>query len=142
MSASLEKILRSAAARPELQFKAAAIAWEAAVGELVGRNTRPVALDGRTLVVNACDQQWQRELRRMSGVILTKISAVLGTGIVEKLDLRIGQRMFAAPLSRSTPATHPSVADLGNLPERANCIDDGELRELALRVAARRCITD
>lgn len=139
VSSLLQKTLAVAAADPELRWKAACVAWQMAVGEVVSRNTIPQSLEGKTLVVATRDQQWQRELKRMSREIVGKLGVLAGSGNVEKLVLYAAPRMFPPPQSGTKQARAAlDDASLAELREASNCIEDDQLRESALRVAALR----
>ena len=62
-------------------------AWRAAVGSAVERVTA-VRLDGHVLIVEAGSAQWAREIRRSSGVILTRLQTLLGHDVVERIMVR------------------------------------------------------
>jgi hypothetical protein len=64
-----------------------AFAWKTAVGPAVDRATA-VKLDGATLVVETTGAQWTREIRRSSGVILTRLKTLLGDGTVQSIQVR------------------------------------------------------
>ena len=54
-------------------------AWKAAVGPALERATA-VKLVAGTLFVETTGPQWTREIRRSSGVILTRLKTLLGEG--------------------------------------------------------------
>jgi hypothetical protein len=62
-------------------------AWKAAVGPALERAT-DVRLEGGTLIVETAGPQWTREVKRSSGVILTRIKTLLGEGTVQKIEVR------------------------------------------------------
>jgi hypothetical protein len=62
-------------------------AWKAAVGPALERVTA-VKLEAGTLVVETTGPQWTREIRRSSGVILTRIKTLLGDSTVQRIDVR------------------------------------------------------
>ena len=64
-----------------------AFAWRAAVGPALERVTA-VKLEGHVLLVDTPNPQWSREIMRSSPVILQRLHALLGAGIVEKIEVR------------------------------------------------------
>src|SRR5471030_2776272 len=54
-------------------------AWRAAVGPALGRETE-VRLDKGTLTVEAASAHWVKEVRRSSGIILSRLHTLLGPG--------------------------------------------------------------
>ena len=62
-------------------------AWRAAVGSAMDRVTS-VRLEGQSLLVDAVDAQWGREITRSSPVILTRLITLLGADTVTKILVR------------------------------------------------------
>jgi predicted nucleic acid-binding Zn ribbon protein len=62
-------------------------AWRSAVGPAVARVTN-VRLDGEgVLHVTAADARWSREVKRESRLILARLTALLGEGVVRRLRI-------------------------------------------------------
>jgi hypothetical protein len=64
-----------------------AFAWKVAVGTAMERATA-IKLDGTTLLVDVPSIQWAREVHRSSGVILSRLSTLLGAGTVTEIKVR------------------------------------------------------
>ncbi len=85
-------------------------AWPKAVGARLDRRTRASALVRQTLVVEVEDAVWQRQLTAIRSHILANLRGLLGEGVVEDLEFRIGiprrppQREDSLSLS-SSPAS-------------------------------------
>jgi Dna[CI] antecedent DciA-like protein len=62
-------------------------AWRAAVGPGLERVTS-VKLEGHVLLVDTAGALWSREIVRSSAMILTRLEAMLGRGIVESIEVR------------------------------------------------------
>ena len=62
-------------------------AWRAAVGPAVERETS-VRLEGATLIVDAANRQWAREIRRSSSIILKRLQNFLGPDVVSEIFVR------------------------------------------------------
>jgi predicted nucleic acid-binding Zn ribbon protein len=62
-------------------------AWNTAVGRGVERVTS-VKLERGVLMVDTTSAQWSKEIERSSGVILKRLQALLGAGIVTSLRVR------------------------------------------------------
>jgi hypothetical protein len=79
-------LLREAKLSPgKVQF-----AWSVAVGPAVQRATT-VRLEKRTLVVQAVDGQWAREIRRSTKVILPRLQSLLGADVVTGIAVHARQ---------------------------------------------------
>lgn len=59
--------------------------WREAVGETIARSSRPVALEGRTLVIAVPTQDWARELERQAPEIVRRLQERLGQDVVTSL---------------------------------------------------------
>jgi hypothetical protein len=81
--AALMELLRSS----PLSDGKVTFAWKATVGPALDRVTA-VKLEGRTLLVDTKGAQWTRELRRSSGVILTRLKTLLGDETVQSIEVR------------------------------------------------------
>lgn len=84
MPGALVDLLRGA---PLSQGKVA-FAWRAAVGTAVERATAVRLADDGVLVVETASAQWSRELQRSSSTILVRLEALLGPGVVRKIQTR------------------------------------------------------
>ena len=65
-----------------------AFAWLIAVGPAVGRATT-AELKGRVLHVRAKDAAWRREVERSTGVIRTRLQALLGDDVVHGIEVAV-----------------------------------------------------
>jgi predicted nucleic acid-binding Zn ribbon protein len=81
--AALQQLLRPA----PLSEGKVAFAWNAAVGPAVARATAVKLCEG-VLIVETSSVQWAREIRRSSGVILSRLQALLGDDIVTSISVR------------------------------------------------------
>ena len=61
--------------------------WPALVGERLGRETRPVSLEGGILTVRASDGPWGAQARYLAEEIRTRADAALGTGTVNTIRI-------------------------------------------------------
>ena len=64
-----------------------AFAWKVAVGPAMGRATA-IKLEGTLLLIDVANEQWAREIRRSSGVILSRLSTLLGRDTVTEIKVR------------------------------------------------------
>jgi predicted nucleic acid-binding Zn ribbon protein len=80
---ALVELLRGAA----LSDGKVTFAWNAAVGPALERVTT-VKLERGVLIVDAASAQWSREIQRSSGVIVTRLQALLGKDTVIRLEVR------------------------------------------------------
>ena len=65
-------------------------AWKAAVGPALERATA-VKLEAGTLIVETAGPQWTREVKRSSGVILTRLKTLVGDETVQTIEVRTRQ---------------------------------------------------
>lgn len=63
-------------------------AWRTAVGQSMDRVTS-VRLEGHTLVVEAADTHWAREVSRSTPIVLARLQHLLGREAVTSLSVRI-----------------------------------------------------
>jgi hypothetical protein len=115
-------------------------AWPAIVGETVARNSAPLELGGRTLVVATRSSAWSQQLQFLSETILAEIAALAGTPPIDRLAFRSGRLRAAGPRGRFATGTNtPSsvVPFAGRAPGPA--VDEREAFErLRRRVTAVR----
>jgi hypothetical protein len=62
-------------------------AWKAAVGPALDRATA-VKLEAGTLIVETTAPEWAREVKRSSGVIMSRLKTLLGDGTVQRIEVR------------------------------------------------------
>jgi predicted nucleic acid-binding Zn ribbon protein len=83
---ALAKLKLSDAISPD---QLAFAAWPAAVGKRIAVHACPKALVRGSLVVEAEDAIWQKQLFHLRFDILAKLTEVLGNGIITDLEFRI-----------------------------------------------------
>jgi hypothetical protein len=92
-------------------------AWTAAVGKTIAAHTRPVFLDGSTLIVEVEDLVWKAQLTALHGDILPRIEKIAGSGMVRRIEFRV-----AAP-RRMPMLAKAATAGAGTLDESDSIID-------------------
>jgi predicted nucleic acid-binding Zn ribbon protein len=118
---ALAKLKLSDAISPD---QLAFAAWPAAVGKRIAVHACPKALVRGSLVVEAEDAIWQKQLFHLRFDILAKLTEVLGSGIVSDLEFRI---------ARVTPRRPPQLAQSHSetvSPDDADRIEDPVMRIL------------
>lgn len=65
--------------------------WSGAVGPKVSRVTRPVEVQGDTLVVEVISSAWLAELSMMRSYILDRVNAVRGVPTIGRIRFRLAQ---------------------------------------------------
>jgi hypothetical protein len=63
-------------------------AWGVAVGDAITRVATPSLRADGSVEVRTTDQRWQREMSRSSGMILSKLNALLGPNAIAKLHVK------------------------------------------------------
>jgi predicted nucleic acid-binding Zn ribbon protein len=99
-------------------------AWPAAVGKRIAVHACPKALVRGSLVVEADDAIWQKQLFHLRFDILAKLTEVLGGGIVTDLEFRI-----AGAIPRRPPQSAQSHSESAS-PDEADGIEDPVMRIL------------
>ncbi|MGA2882153.1 MAG: DUF721 domain-containing protein [Bryobacteraceae bacterium] len=118
---TLAKLKLSAAISPvELAFAA----WPAAVGKRIATHACPKALVRGSLVVEAEDAIWQKQLFHLRFDILAKLTEVVGSGIVTDLEFRI-----ATAVPRRPPQSAQSHGETVSTDD-ADSIEDPVMRIL------------
>ena len=64
-----------------------AFAWKVAVGPAMERATA-IKLEGTVLIVEPVNVQWGREIKRSTGVILSRLGTLLGRDTVTDIKVR------------------------------------------------------
>ncbi len=89
LSALLSKALRRIPACDPYWEGIVLAAWRPAVGEALGRRTRPVRLHKSTLIVAVPSVMWQRGLHQVREEILDKLQGAMGRKVVTSLEFRL-----------------------------------------------------
>jgi predicted nucleic acid-binding Zn ribbon protein len=63
--------------------------WEEVVGPGVAAHSRPLSVQGETLVVGVDGPAWATQLRFLSGTLLGRLSELIGDGKLRSLDVRV-----------------------------------------------------
>lgn len=92
-------------------------AWPAAVGGKIAGHTRAASLVRQRLVVEVEDVVWQKQLYQLRFQILPKLKQLLGEGVVEELEFRVG-------IPRRPPQSAAALSD------EADRIEDAVFRRL------------
>ena len=64
------------------------VAWRVAVGDALARVTNIHLQADGVVEVQAVDQRWNKELRRSSSMILTRLLGLLGPGSVSRIVVK------------------------------------------------------
>jgi predicted nucleic acid-binding Zn ribbon protein len=88
---TLDRVLRHLGAPAPSVLTTVFDRWSDLVGAQIAGHTAPVGLDGATLSVRVDDPAWASQLRWLERDLLTRMNALLGGTVVEKLDVRVGE---------------------------------------------------
>ncbi len=66
--------------------------WAEIVGDDVAAHSRPVSIDGETLVVSVDDSTWASEVRWLENEVLSRVAAVSGSDQICELTVRVARR--------------------------------------------------
>ena len=64
------------------------VAWRVAVGDALTRVTRVRLQSDGVVEVQPADQRWNKELKRSSSMILTRLVALLGPGSITRIIVK------------------------------------------------------
>ena len=107
-------------------------AWEEVVGPLLATKTHPSRLKGGILTVCAVSPAWAQELSLSRAMVLGRIDAVLGPGIVREVRVGVGpvpgEDDEAARGASRPPAEDPGGAPPPPDPEGIENVADSEMR--------------
>jgi predicted nucleic acid-binding Zn ribbon protein len=99
-------------------------AWPAAVGKRLAARTRASHMVRGRLVIEVEDEIWRRQLYTLREQMLRNLRKILGTGLVESLEFRVG-------IPRIPPRADSVQAGAGPLfADEADRIEDPVLRLL------------
>ncbi len=140
---ALPKILRDAGEPEPLRGPLVFAAWKHIAGENLERNTAPLRLEEKRLVVAVPDEIWRRHLQHLSGQMIFKLNSLLSMEVVTFIDFRVDLKQFSA----ARKATEQKAAAQAKFDKRsqkevtpglrsaAEHIEDAELRNLFLQAA-------
>lgn len=66
--------------------------WAEIVGDDVAAHTRPVSIEGETLVVATEDSTWASELRWLENEVVARVAEVSGSDRISALNVRVARR--------------------------------------------------
>ena len=66
--------------------------WPEIVGEDVAAHSRPVSIDGDTLIISASDPTWASELQWLENEVIAQVAKVSGSDRVSKVKVRVQRR--------------------------------------------------
>ncbi|HLA95380.1 MAG TPA: DUF721 domain-containing protein [Pyrinomonadaceae bacterium] len=122
-------------------------AWRRIAGAQVSDRTEPVALQEKRLVVAVADKTWKRNLEELSGQLLYKLNAALGSSLVKFIEFRIEpasiDHQISSPESEAErkDAERAAIADLvPDVAKSAASIKDEAMRKTFM-LAAANCLS-
>ncbi|HEV7643998.1 MAG TPA: DUF721 domain-containing protein [Pyrinomonadaceae bacterium] len=140
---ALPKVLRETGESEPLREPLVFAAWKRIAGENLERNTAPIGLDEKRLIVAVPDEIWKRHLESLSGQMIFKLNSLLGEEVVTFITFRVDNKQFSGgretqerKAAERLSFDRRSQEELTpRLREAADSIEDPELRELFLRAA-------
>ncbi len=138
---ALPALLKATHAPEEVAEAACVALWKQAVGEGLSGHALPIQLREQKLTVAVEDEIWKRQLELMRGQLLSRLTYVLGQGMVKSIELRVDPKQIAAIRGHTKEPRSPQVdlvvpAELVGVAAR---IADVDLRRAFLG-AATSCI--
>lgn len=118
-------------------------AWRRIAGELLAEHTEPIGLDEKRLVIAVSDATWKLHLEDLSGQMIFKLNAALGSEAVTFLEYRVDEKKLRGKSHRKGKAPILEVDALEEVPPQlsrsAGVIRNENLRHNFL-LAAGRCL--
>ena len=111
--------------------------WDRVAGPTVASKARPDRLRGGVLTVRVENHSWAQELSLQRPVLLAKLAALLGEGVVK--ELRFEAEPFAPPPRKDGRGAKERPGALPPLPEPEGLSElaDPEMREILLSIQRR-----
>lgn len=143
LKTTVQRLLRDLGLEQRFKSEQIAVLWPQMVGHAVAKIARPTQFRGGTLFVDVVDHVWMQELKLRERDLLDRLNRALGSPLVGRLFLRLGQMPQAAS---SEPAeTTPTLRTDAPLPpdEEATLerelasVADPELRQVLQRLRRR-----
>ena len=86
---SLDRVARKLGAPGASLLAAVFTGWEGIVGDAVAAQTRPLSLRRGVLVVGTEQPAWASQLRYLAPDLLRRLAAVVGEGLVERVEVKV-----------------------------------------------------
>lgn len=66
--------------------------WPEIVGDDVAAHSRPLSIDGHTLIIAAEDSTWASELRWLENEVISRVAEVSKSDRISALNVRVARR--------------------------------------------------
>ena len=99
--------MRAAGDVDEVASAAAQAAWKHVVGSGLQSQTVVTGLQEKRLLVAVADGIWRRQLESMSGQLLYRLNAALGTGTIQFIEFRIDPMALPERAVKTKDAKEP-----------------------------------
>lgn len=135
---TLPRLLRELEADTELREAMIFAIWRRIAGSGLAEHAVPVRLEGPRLKVAVADRNWKRQLESLSGQMLFKLNAAVGTPSVSYIDFAIDPSVLVRTPKKPPPDTEAIQAAAGQeIGLSAQGISDPDLRNAFLGAAAK-----
>ena len=101
---ALPALLRAASNTEEVTQAAALAVWSRVVGEGLAKQTLAIGLRQQRLTIAVADPVWQRQLESLSGQLLRRLNALMGSGTVRFIEFRIDPKVLENHPLQKRPA--------------------------------------
>ena len=92
LGASLDRVLRGLGAPEASGVSQVFDRWDEVVGEGMAARTRPLRLEGGTLVLAVDEPAIATHVRFLEPQLLERLTELLGPGRIESIELRVGKK--------------------------------------------------
>ena len=138
-------VMRSLPPDPEVHEAFVFATWKRVAGDLLTGHAVPAAIDENVLRVAVSNIAWQRHLTDLSPQMLFRLSAILGTGTVRRIEFFIDEDRVKDGKRKPEEKADEDFISLaesetsGDVMRAARKIEDENLRN-AFLLAAGRCL--
>ncbi len=117
--------------------------WKKVAGQSLAKQTNPISLVGKKLIVGVPDETWKQHLEPLAGQMIFKLNAVLKQSLVSFIEFSIDENAFRNLRSKeeekAEPISIPGDLVSKELRHSADSISDNGLRKQFL-LAAEGCL--
>ena len=108
---TLPALIREIEGSDEVREAVAFSAWRRVAGGPMADRTTPITLEVKRLVIAVADKAWKRNLEDLSGQMLFKLNAVMGTSLVNFIEFRVDPASIKNSLSAASSAAELEEAE-------------------------------
>lgn len=86
----IDSVLKDHPLKPDGELIRVWRLWDSVVGDVVSKNAKPAAFNGRILLVHVTSSTWVHHLQFSKKEVIEKLNEALGKPVVDDLKFKIG----------------------------------------------------